>query len=85
MYIHAHKCVQSQLLQDIGMDVEFDFIFQVMGWQNFWNITEFGSRALTMEFLCSLNIKDTGVGYRFFRKEYSTPWKDLSILLGFDA
>lgn len=73
------------LLQDTVMDAKFDFIFQVIGWQNFWNITESGSRALTMEFFCTLNITDMGVGYRFFRKEYSTPWKDLSILLGFDA
>lgn len=38
-----------------------------------------------MEFLCSLNITDTGVNFRLFGKEYSTPWKDLSLLLGFDA
>jgi hypothetical protein len=38
-----------------------------------------------MEFLCTLNITDMGVGYRFFGKEYSTPSKDLSLLLGFDA
>jgi hypothetical protein len=67
-------CVYNlQLLQDTGMDVEFEFIFQVVGWQNFWSITEQGSRALTMEFLCTLNITDTGVNFRFFGKEYSTP------------
>ena len=38
-----------------------------------------------MEFLCTLNITNPGVNLRFFGKEYSTPWKDFSRLLGFDA
>ena len=38
-----------------------------------------------MEFLCTLNVTYTGIDYRFFGKEYSSSWKDLSLLLGFDA
>ena len=68
------------------MVVEFDFIFQVVGWQNFWSITKQGSRALTMEFLCTLNITDTGVVYRFFLgRSILLLGKDFSLLLGFDA
>jgi len=42
------------LLQETGMDTEFDLIFQMVGWTNFWNITELGSHLLTLEFLCTL-------------------------------
>jgi len=42
------------LLQETGMDTKFDMIFRMLGWMNFWNITELGSRLLTIEFLCTL-------------------------------
>jgi len=42
------------LLQETGMDTEFDLIIQMVGWTNFWNITELGSRLLTLEFFCTL-------------------------------
>jgi len=42
------------LLQETGMDTEFDLIFQMVGWTNFWDITELGSHLLTIEFLCTL-------------------------------
>ena len=42
------------LLQETGMDTEFDLIFQMVGWINFWDITELGSHLLTLEFLCTL-------------------------------
>lgn len=74
-----------RLLQATGMDAELDLIFQVVGWEGFWDVSEVGSRLLTMEFLCTLKITDTGVDFRFFGKEYSSSWKDLSLLLGFDA
>jgi len=37
------------LLQEIGMDIEFNFIFHVVGWDSFWNIAEHGSRLFTLE------------------------------------
>jgi hypothetical protein len=40
------------------MDVEYDFIFQVVGRDSFWNIVEHGSKLLTLEFLCTLQITD---------------------------
>jgi len=52
-FIHT-PTLDPILLQEIGMDTEFDLIFQMVGWTNFWNITELGSRLLTLEFLCTL-------------------------------
>lgn len=44
-----------RLLQAIGMDTEFDSIFQVVDWEGFWDVSEDGSKLLTMEFLCTTN------------------------------
>jgi len=52
-FIHT-PILDPILLQETGMDTEFDLIFQMIGWINFWNITELGSRLLTLEFLCTL-------------------------------
>jgi hypothetical protein len=38
------------------MGVEFDLIFRMLEWTNFWDITELGSRLLTIEFLCTLQV-----------------------------
>ena len=67
------------------MNVEFDFIFRAVGWENVWNIHEQGSKLLTMEFLCTLQTTDTEVKFRLFGKEFSIPWKEFSLLLGFSA
>jgi hypothetical protein len=42
-------------------------------------------RLLTLEFLCTLKITDTGVEFRFFGKEFPPSWKELIFLLGFHA
>ena len=52
-FIHT-PTLDPILLQETGMDTEFDLIFQTVGWTNFWDITELGSRLLTLEFLCTL-------------------------------
>lgn len=67
------------------MNAEFNLIFHVVGWENFWDVSESNSKLLTIEFLGTLKVTDMGVDYRFFTKEYSSSWKDLSLLLGFDA
>ena len=56
------------LLQAIGMDAELDLVFRAVGLDGFWNIAEQGSKLLTLEFLCTLQITDTGVQFRLFRK-----------------
>ena len=52
-FIHT-PTLDPILLQEIGMDTEFDLIFQMAGWTNFWDITQLGSHLLTIEFLCTL-------------------------------
>jgi len=44
------------------MDTEFDLIFRMVGWMNFWDITKLRSCLLTIEFLCTLQYCE---GYRF--------------------
>ena len=73
------------LLQATSMDVEFDLVFRAVGWEDVWNVVEQGSKLLTLEFLCTLQITDTGAKFRLFGKEFSSPWKDLSLLLAFNS
>jgi hypothetical protein len=54
-----------QLLRDTGMDVEFNTIFAAIGWRNLVLINEVGVKLLTMEFLCTLQILEAGVGVSF--------------------
>jgi len=63
------------------MDVEFDFVFRAVGWEDVWNIHEQGSKLLTVEFLSTLQTTDAEVKFRFFRKEFSILWKEFSLLL----
>ena len=58
-FIHT-PTLDPILLQETGMDTEFDLIFQMVGWTNFWNITELGSRLLTTGFLCTLQYYEGG-------------------------
>ena len=73
------------LLQATGMDAKLDLVFRAVGWDGFWNIVEQGSKLLTLEFLCTLQITDIGIQFRLFGEEFSSPWKDLSLLLGFNS
>ena len=61
------------ILHAIGMDVEFDLIFRVVGWEDIWNIHEQWSKLLTVEFLCTLQTTDTEVKFRLFGKEFYVP------------
>ena len=45
-FVHT-SAYDPTLLQAIGMDVEFDFIFRTVSWENVWNVTEQGSKLLT--------------------------------------
>ena len=67
------------------MDIEFDFIFRTVGWESIWNINEQGSKLLTSEFLCTLQLTDTKVKFRLFGKEFSIRWKEFSLLLGISS
>lgn len=80
----AHTPVlDSALLQSTGMDSEFDLTFKNIGWENAWELHEQGCRFLTIEFLCTLQPKDTEVYFRLFNKEFSPSWKKFSRFLCF--
>ena len=65
------------LLQSIGMDSEFELIFQAVGWEDAWEIDESGCKLLTIEFLCTLQTTDSEVSFRFFGKNFLFPRKTL--------
>ena len=66
------------------MDRELDMIFNLVGWGNFWDITENGSKLLTIEFLCTLQMTELGVAFfRLFKQSFTLTWRQLSNLLGF--
>ena len=60
----------SRLMRESGMDTEFPLIFSELGWENFWNIEEPGCKLLTAEFLCTLQLFNTGVIFRMFTKDF---------------
>lgn len=64
-----------RLLQDTGMNTEFQLIFDAVGWGDFWQVTEAGSKFLTAQFLCTQKVTDTGVEFRLFGKEFTPSWK----------
>jgi len=72
------------LLQETGMDTKFDLIFQMV-WTNFWDITELGSRLLTIEFLCTLQHYEGGITFQMFKQDIMLSWRELSDHLGFSS
>jgi len=81
-FIHT-PTIDFALLQETGMAAEFDLIFQMIGWTDFWNITEHGSRLLTIEFLCTLQYCEGGISFRMFKQDIMLSWRELSNHLGF--
>jgi hypothetical protein len=71
------------LLQEAGMSSEFDAIFLLIGWMSAWDVSELGSKLLTIEFLCTLRITESGVYFRLFTCEFYPTWRELSNLLNF--
>jgi len=61
------------LLQATGMDVEFDLVFRAVGWEDVWNVVEQGSKLLTLEFLCTLQITNTGPNLDSLGKNFLLP------------
>jgi len=73
----------EDLLEKTCMNAEFVSIWKAVGWSSFAEISELGSRDLTIQFLCTLVETNDGISFRFFREEFSLSWKELSIVLGF--
>ena len=70
-----------------GLKQDMNNALTTIGWENFADIVEPGSQLLTMEFLISLAIEETGAetkGYfRLFNEQFVMKLKDFSIALGF--
>jgi len=46
-FIHT-PAFDFEHLRETGVDVELDLIFEIVGSRSFWNITELGSKLLTI-------------------------------------
>jgi hypothetical protein len=68
------------LLQEAGTSSEFDTIFSLLGWSSAWDVTELGSKLLTIEFVCTLRTTESGVYFRLFKQEFYLTWRELSDL-----
>jgi len=68
-FIHT-PAYDPDLLQKIGMDIEFATIWKAVGWENVAPIDEQGSRLLTIQFLYSLQEVEGGITFHLFEKEY---------------
>jgi hypothetical protein len=71
------------LLEKIGMDFEFNAIWQALGWEDFVPVQEVGSRPTTIQFLCTLQEDASGISFRFHGVPYRVLWEDFSCTLGF--
>jgi len=52
---------------------------------NFWDITELGSRFLTHEFLCTLQYYEGGIAFQMFKQDIMLFWRELSDHLSFSS
>ena len=60
------------------MDVEFDTIFEYLGWSRVAPVHELGSCLLTIQILGTLQIADYGITFRCFGRYFGIYWKDLA-------
>ena len=58
------RAFDPNLLEKIGMDVDFARVWHAVGWDGFVPIEENGSRLLTIQFLCTLRELDDGVSFQ---------------------
>jgi hypothetical protein len=75
--------IDADLLQKIGMDSEFELIFRNIGWEEDWHLNENGSRLLTIEFMCTLQLGEDEILFRLFNQSFSLSWKNFSNMLNF--
>ena len=52
------------------MNAEFASVWKAVGWSSFAEISELGSRDLTIQFGCTLVEMDIGISFRFFGSEF---------------
>jgi hypothetical protein len=79
---HA-KAFDPNLLEKIGMDIDFARVWHAVGWDGFEPIVENGSRLLAMQFLYTLREVDDGISFQLFGNEFYLTWKNLTHHLRF--
>uniref|UniRef100_K3Z089 Uncharacterized protein n=1 Tax=Setaria italica TaxID=4555 RepID=K3Z089_SETIT len=57
------KAYEPELLEKIGMDIDFASVWSAIGWDEFSSVEELGSRPLTIQFLCALREVTNGVSF----------------------
>ena len=65
----------EDLLEKTGMNAEFASVWKAVGWSLFAEISELGSRELTIQFLGTLVETDIGISFQFFGSEFLLSWK----------
>lgn len=68
-FVHT-PAYDPELLERTGMSIDFPKVFNAVGWENVLPIWENGSRLLTIQFLCSLQIVEHGITFHFYEREY---------------
>ena len=81
-FVHT-RAFNWELLIKIGMSKDFATVWHAIGWDNFVPI-EYGSRLLTIQFLCTLWEVENGVYFQLFGKEYLLSWKTFAGHLDFN-
>jgi hypothetical protein len=66
------------LLHTIGMDSKFQLIFRNIGWEDAWTIIKNGCRLLTIEFLCTLQLGENEISFRFLINHFHLAKKILA-------
>ena len=73
-FVHT-RAFDPDLLIKIGMYEDNSNVWHAIGWDNFIPVEKYGSRLLTIQFLCTLREVENGVYFRLFGKEYLLSWK----------
>ena len=61
-FVHT-RAFDPDLLIKIGMYKDFSNVWNIIGWDNFVPVEEYGSQLLTIQFLCTLQAVDDGVSF----------------------
>ena len=69
-FVHT-RAFDPDILIKTGMYEEFSNVWHAIGWYNFVPVEEYGSRLLTIQFLCTLREVENGVYFRLFGKEFA--------------
>ena len=82
-FVHT-RAFDPELLIKTGMYEDFANVWHAIGWDNFIPVEEYGSRLLTIQFLCTLREVENGVYFLLFGKEYLLSWKTFASHLDFN-